>query len=47
VLTSLIDLLCGFLGEELTLGLVGQVWPDLALREPIQSGTFDGQEAPS
>ena len=47
VLTSLIDLLVRFIGEELTLRLVGEVWPDLALREPIQPGTFDGQEAAS
>ena len=47
VLTSLIDLLVGFIGEELTLRLVAEIWPDLALPEPIQPGTFDGQEAAS
>lgn len=47
VLTSLLDLLAGFIGEELTLGLVAEVWPDLALREAIQPSTFDGQEAAS
>jgi hypothetical protein len=47
VLSSFIDLLVGFIGEELTLGLAAEVWPDLALREAIQPGTFDGQEAAS
>jgi hypothetical protein len=47
VLTNLIDLLVGFIGEELTLGLVGEVWPALALRDQIQPGTFDGEEAAS
>jgi hypothetical protein len=47
VLTSLIDLLVSFIGEELTLRLVGEVWPDVSLLEPIQPGTFDGQEAAS
>ena len=43
----LLDLLVGFIGEELTLRLVGEVWPDLPLLEPIQPGTSEGQEAAS
>jgi hypothetical protein len=47
VSTSLIDLLVGVIGEELTLALVAEVLPDLPLREPLQPDTFDGQVAAS
>jgi hypothetical protein len=47
VLRRLLDLLVKYIGEELTLRMVWEVWPDLpllALSEPRQS---DGQEASS
>ena len=44
VLTSLIDLLVGFIGDELTVRLLGDVWPELLLNS-IQPGKSGGQEA--
>ena len=46
VLITLIDLLVGFIGEELTLRLVGEVWPEPLVRS-IQPGTSEGHEAAS
>lgn len=45
VLGIFLDLLVGFIGEDLTLRLLLEVWPTLPLREPSQPGTSDGQEA--
>jgi hypothetical protein len=45
VLSGMLDLLTGFLGEDLTLGLVQDIWPDLPLRQRDQSSTTNGQEA--
>jgi hypothetical protein len=48
VLTNLIDLLVGFIGEELTTLLAAESWTRLALPFVIQSETRDdGQEAAS
>jgi len=43
VVRTLLDLLVGFIGEELTLRMVREVWPDLPSRQP----TRPGQEAAS
>jgi hypothetical protein len=45
VLSAMLDLLVGFLGEELTLGLVQDIWPDVPLRQPDRSATSNGQAA--
>jgi hypothetical protein len=45
VLSAMLDLLMGFLGEELTLGLVQDIWPDLPLRQPDRSAMTNGREA--
>ena len=47
VLTSLLDLLGSFIGEELTLVLVAEVWPDSSPGELVQPDTSDGPEATS
>jgi hypothetical protein len=43
VLGTLLDLLVRFIGEELTVRLVRDVWPDLPSREPSQPGNSDGR----
>jgi hypothetical protein len=45
VLSRLLDLLVGFIGEDLTLRLVREVWPGLPLLEPGRPGNPAGQEA--
>lgn len=45
VLGILLDLLVAFMGEDLTLMLLRDVWPDLALPQPGRPNTFDWQEA--
>jgi hypothetical protein len=45
VLGTLLDLLVGFIGEDLTLRLVREVWPGLPLLEPGRPGNPAGQEA--
>jgi hypothetical protein len=45
VLSALLDLLVTFIGEDLTLRLVREVWPDLPLREASRPGNSDGGEA--
>jgi hypothetical protein len=47
VLGHLLDLLVGFIGEDLTFRLVREVWPDLPLLAPERSSNADGQEATS
>jgi hypothetical protein len=47
VLGRLLDLLVGLIGEDLTVRLVGEVWPDLPSLDPSQPGNSDGQEAHS
>jgi hypothetical protein len=47
VLKILLDLLAGFIGDDLTLRLLLEVWSDLPVREPSRSGHSDGQEAAS
>ena len=47
VLGLMLDLLVGFIGEDLTFRLVREVWPDLPLLAPGRSGNLDGQEAAS
>ncbi len=47
VVTTLLDMMVAFIGMELTLRLVAEVWMNLPLEQPIQPGTFDGQEADS
>lgn len=47
IVRILLDLLVGLIGEELTLRMVREVWPDLPLRQPTQAGNSDGQEAAS
>jgi hypothetical protein len=44
---TLLDLLIGLIGEELTLRLVAEIWTDLPLRQPLLPRPFDGQEAAS
>ena len=43
----LLDLLVGFIGEDLTLRLVREAWPDLPLLAPSQPWNSDGQEVVS
>jgi hypothetical protein len=45
VLSAMLDLLMGFLGEELTLGLVQEIWPDMPFRQPDRFATSNGQAA--
>jgi hypothetical protein len=45
VLVALLDLVIGFIGEDLTVRLMREVWPDLPFREPSRPGNSDGQEA--
>jgi len=45
VLGILLDLLVAFIGEDLTVRLVREVWPDLPLREPADQGIQMAQEA--
>jgi hypothetical protein len=47
VLGTLLDLLVKFIGEDLTVRLVREVWPDLPLREPGRPANSDVQEAAS
>jgi hypothetical protein len=47
VLGLLLDLLVGFIGEDLTFRLVREVWADLPLLAPERSSNSDGQEAAS
>jgi hypothetical protein len=47
VLGTLLDLLVGFIGEDLTFRVVQEVWLDVPLREPTRPGNPDGQEASS
>ena len=45
LLGAMLDLLVGFIGEDLTVRLVREVWPDLPDQEPVRPGA-DGQESP-
>jgi hypothetical protein len=45
VLGTLLDVLVGFIGEDLIFRVVQEVWLDLPLREPTRPGNPDGQEA--
>jgi hypothetical protein len=47
VLSRLVDLLVGFLGEDLVVRLVRSVWPDLPWCEPHPAGYSDGPKAGS
>jgi hypothetical protein len=47
VLGIMLDLLVGCIGEDLTVRLVREVWPDLPWRAPQRPGNSDGQEAAS
>jgi hypothetical protein len=47
VMGLLLDLLVGFIGEDLTLRLVREAWPDLPLLAPSQPWNSDGQEVVS
>ena len=47
VLGALLDLLVGLLGEDLTLGLVRDVWPDLPMRQPVRPAHSNGRQAAS
>jgi hypothetical protein len=47
VLGLVLDLLVAFIGEDLTLRLVREVWPDLPLLAPGRPGNSDGLEAAS
>jgi hypothetical protein len=44
VLNILFDLLAGFIGDDITLRLVREVWPELPVRELSPSRHSDGQE---
>jgi len=46
VLVAQLDLLVAFIGEDLTLRLVGEVWPEMPLLERSHPKSPDGQEAP-
>ena len=46
-LCIMLDLLRLFIGHDLTLRLVREVWPDQALGEPGRPGNSDGQEVSS
>lgn len=43
VLGAMLDLLVGFIGEDLTVRLVREVWPNLPVQEPARPGS-DGRE---
>jgi hypothetical protein len=45
LLDLLLDLLVGFIGEDLTLHLVREVWPDLPLIGPSRPGTSAGSRS--
>ncbi|MDQ6672620.1 MAG: hypothetical protein M3069_18085 [Chloroflexota bacterium] len=45
VLVALLHLLIGFIGEDLTVRLVREVWPDIPLFVTSRPGNADGQEA--
>jgi hypothetical protein len=45
VLSALLNLLVGLLGEHLTLGLVRNVWPDLPMRQPTRPAHSNSHEA--
>lgn len=45
VLGRVLDLLVGFIGEDLTLHLVREVWPDMPLLVPGRPGDADDHEA--
>jgi hypothetical protein len=47
ILGTLLDLLVGFIGEDLTMRLVRELWPELRLLEPGRPGNADGQEVAS
>ena len=47
VLANQLDLLCAFIGEDLTLRLVREVWPDLSPVDSPPTAISDGQEAAS
>jgi hypothetical protein len=47
VLGAMLDLLVGFIGEDLTVRLVREVWPDLPYHESVRPGSSDGQEVSS
>jgi hypothetical protein len=42
VLSALLELLVGFLGEDFTLSLVRDVWPDLPIRQPLPPAHSNG-----
>jgi hypothetical protein len=44
VVAALLDLVVGFIGEDLSLRLVREVWPDLPLGGPPRPRNSDGQE---
>jgi hypothetical protein len=45
VLGTLLDLLVRFIGEDLTLRLVREVWPELPSGELVRPENFNGREA--
>jgi hypothetical protein len=47
VLAGLLDLLVRFIGENLTLRLVQEAWPELSSREPTRIENSNGREAAS
>jgi hypothetical protein len=47
VLGILLDVLVGLVGEDLTVRLVGEIWPGLPSLDPGRHGNSDGQEANS
>ncbi len=47
VICTLLDLVVRFIGEDLTLRVVRQVWTDLPMHEPIGPGRSASQEAAS
>jgi hypothetical protein len=47
VLSIVLDLLAGLIGEDLVMRVVREGWPNLPVTEPSRSGHFDAQEAAS
>jgi hypothetical protein len=47
VVSTLVDLLVRFIGEELAWRMMREVWPDLPSLEPTRPAKSDGQEASS
>jgi hypothetical protein len=47
VLGAVLDLLVGFIGEDLTIRLLREVWPNLPFQDQVRPASSDGQEAAS